>query len=50
MQLGGIQLNELQLEAVKKALGGYLRILDKTDPDYHLFPGGRLRKAVAARR
>jgi hypothetical protein len=42
-----IQLNDLQLEALQKALGGYLRVLEATEADYHLFPGGRLRKAVA---
>jgi integrase len=42
-----IQLNEVQLEAVQKALGGYLRVLEAIEADYHLFPGGRLRQAVA---
>lgn len=42
-----IQLNDVQFEAVQKALGGYSRILETAQADYHLFPGGRLRKAVA---
>ena len=28
-------------------MGGCLRVLEATEADYHLFPGGRLRKAVA---
>jgi hypothetical protein len=47
-----VKLNEIQLEAVGRALGGYLRLLEAQFQageltDYFLFPGNPLRKMVA---